>query len=709
VSQMFGLVVSPLFPQGYPDNVLETWDIAVPPGYAIQLHLTHLDIENSENCEYDFLKVSVDGMVLSTFCGEKSSSELRSTVNPALYSTLGSMRLTFQSDFSNTERHTGFSAYYFAVDINECDDPYTGCSHDCSNYIGGYYCSCQPGYLLQEDNTTCAVNCSGEVFSSLLGSISSPSYPSLYPENSACSYSLQVEEGFQLVLAFEGVFDIEMGERAACVDSLRIRAGGREWGPYCGNVAPKDPVVTNSNHAEVLFNTDGYGANKGWKIKYTTKAKTCPNFLTENSVLEPKRLVHQFKDHVRVTCNKGYEIVIVRDGYIVITVPLKGQYLKVFDHPELESILNKECFILCLNVPAVDCGPPKEIDNANLKFIRESSPTTYQSQVYYECEAPYYKINIDGKPQFTCEADGMWRSSDGKLDIPHCIPGSNNNNNNNNNNNVTQIPYFFLLSLSSVCGKPSKPLESIQRIFGGKPAQLGNVPWQVFFQSPRGGGVLISDRWVLTVAHMAEVDQPLIYMGFLDARKLEQGVKLEVEKMILHPAYKRHFGDSPQYNYDNDIALIKLKGKVKMGPNVTPICLPQTKEEGQPELGKIGFISGWGRVKPRQAGKMPVSPVLLYAGIPVAKTQSCADVKPMGSEIQKEKFVITDNMFCAGMSGVDSCQGDSGGGYVFQGEDSVFQLKGLVSWGIECGSYGFYTKVANYLDWIRDTMAANKD
>ncbi|MGH0127703.1 UNVERIFIED_CONTAM: hypothetical protein FKN15_021533 [Acipenser sinensis] len=666
VSQMFGLVVSPLFPQGYPNNVLETWDIAVPPGYAIQLHLTHLDIENSENCEYDFLKVSVDGVVLSTLCGEKSFSELRSTVNPALYSTLGSMRLTFQSDFSNTERHTGFSAHYSAVDINECDDPYTSCSHDCSNYIGGFYCSCQPGYLLQEDNTTCAVNCSGEVFFSLLGSLSSPSYPGLYPENSACSYSLQVEEGFQLVLAFEGVFDIESGERGVCVDSLRIRAGGREWGPYCGNVAPKDPVVTNSNHAEVLFNTDGYRANKGWKIKYTTKAKTCPDFVTANSVLEPKRTVQQFKDQVRVTCNKGHEIVI----------GAKAKH-------HFDSWCQKNGVWSDIEIcEPVDCGPPKEIDNAELKFNNESSPTTYQSQIYYECEAPYYQINTDGKAQFSCEADGMWRSSDGKLDIPHCIP---------------------------VCGRPSKPLESIQRIFGGKPAQLGNVPWQVFFQSPRGGGALISDCWVLTVAHMAQVDQPYIYMGFLDARHLGQAVKLEVEKMIIHPKYKRHFGDSAQYNYDNDIALVKLKGKVKMGPNVTPICLPQSKEEGQPELGKIGFISGWGRVKPRQTGKTPVSPVLLYAMIPVAKTQSCVDVKPTGPEIQKEKFVITDNMFCSGMPGVDSCQGDSGGAYAFQGEDSVFQLKGLVSWGIECGSYGFYTKVVNYLDWIRDTMAANED
>uniref|UniRef100_A0A3B5MWK5 trypsin n=1 Tax=Xiphophorus couchianus TaxID=32473 RepID=A0A3B5MWK5_9TELE len=66
---------------------------------------------------------------------------------------------------------------------------------------------------------------------------------------------------------------------------------------------------------------------------------------------------------------------------------------------------------------------------------------------------------------------------------------------------------------------------------------------------------------------------------------------------------------------------------------------------------------------------------------------------------------LTNNMFCAGTpeGGKDSCNGDSGSGFTLQSENGRFWAAGIVSWGLGCGqkgSYGFYTKVANYVDWI---------
>lgn len=54
---MYGEILSPNYPQAYPNDYQQTWEINVPSGYGIHLYFTHLDIEPSQNCEYDFVKV----------------------------------------------------------------------------------------------------------------------------------------------------------------------------------------------------------------------------------------------------------------------------------------------------------------------------------------------------------------------------------------------------------------------------------------------------------------------------------------------------------------------------------------------------------------------------------------------------------------------------------------------------------------------------
>ena len=41
------------------------------------------------------------------------------------------------------------------TDINECLDSNGGCSHNCTNTVGSYYCECASGFILQPNNHNC--------------------------------------------------------------------------------------------------------------------------------------------------------------------------------------------------------------------------------------------------------------------------------------------------------------------------------------------------------------------------------------------------------------------------------------------------------------------------------------------------------------------------------------------------------------------------
>lgn len=264
---------------------------------------------------------------------------------------------------------------------------------------------------------------------------------------------------------------------------------------------------------------------------------------------------------------------------------------------------------------------------------------------------------------------------------------------------VTVLLFLYIL----VCGVPHTPIEETGRIFGGWAAKAGNFPWQVYFHNPRGGGALISDRWILTAAHVLDGNpSPTVYAGLLlsGSNALRKTKPLVVEESIVHPNWIRDVPE-PRTNFDNDIALLKLEQPVTMGPQISPICLPGRSSEYDPQMGTLGLIAGWGKTEDKNS-----SPRLRAARVPVQGMDMCRGQKP-DPPSDSLSYVFTDNMICAGGGGKDSCYGDSGGAYAFQDphNDTRYYAAGLVSWGPKCGTYGLYTKVANYVDWIAGVMS----
>nr|3POB_A Chain A, Mannan-binding lectin serine protease 1 [Rattus norvegicus]3POE_A Chain A, Mannan-binding lectin serine protease 1 [Rattus norvegicus]3POF_A Chain A, Mannan-binding lectin serine protease 1 [Rattus norvegicus]3POF_B Chain B, Mannan-binding lectin serine protease 1 [Rattus norvegicus]3POG_A Chain A, Mannan-binding lectin serine protease 1 [Rattus norvegicus]3POG_B Chain B, Mannan-binding lectin serine protease 1 [Rattus norvegicus]3POG_C Chain C, Mannan-binding lectin serine protea len=112
------------------------------------------------------------------------------------------------------------------------------------------------------------VECSGNLFTQRTGTITSPDYPNPYPKSSECSYTIDLEEGFMVTLQFEDIFDIEDHPEVPCpYDYIKIKAGSKVWGPFCGEKSP-EPISTQSHSIQILFRSDNSGENRGWRLSY---------------------------------------------------------------------------------------------------------------------------------------------------------------------------------------------------------------------------------------------------------------------------------------------------------------------------------------------------------------------------------------------------------------------------------------------------------
>lgn len=154
-----------------------------------------------------------------------------------------------------------------------------------------------------------------------------------------------------------------------------------------------------------------------------------------------------------------------------------------------------------------------------------------------------------------------------------------------------------------------------------------------------------------------------------------------------HPKFQRN-------GFYNDIGLIELKSEVDYDDLISPVCLPTEHDLKRDMSGYMATVLGWGTLSYGGQG----SKLLQQVSMPIWTNKDC-----------DERYLqhIGKSFVCAGFltGGKDACQGDSGGPLMVGDKSGRWTLHGVVSFGKTCAQAGYpgvYTRVTEYLDWIRD-------
>ncbi|KAL7732204.1 hypothetical protein ACLKA6_018444 [Drosophila palustris] len=219
--------------------------------------------------------------------------------------------------------------------------------------------------------------------------------------------------------------------------------------------------------------------------------------------------------------------------------------------------------------------------------------------------------------------------------------------------------------------------------------------------TPFCGGVIISNRIILTAAHCILDDLPAvkIYFGAVDRNNIketgQQRLIVKQKNIVVHPEYDPN-------NLLNDLALIKLPADLQFDDYIQPAQLPDPNQFYENE---IAVVSGWG--KSSVPGSMTSQ--LQYYNVTVLSNEEC---KSILHKYQPGMF-FPSSWICLSPSERSPCSGDSGGPLVLRNGDGTNTLLGVASFVTDAlctvNRPTVYTRISSLLSWIEKYHAIIPD
>ncbi|XP_047518241.1 chymotrypsin-1-like isoform X2 [Pieris napi] len=259
-----------------------------------------------------------------------------------------------------------------------------------------------------------------------------------------------------------------------------------------------------------------------------------------------------------------------------------------------------------------------------------------------------------------------------------------------------QLGLVLLLSQGLFGESDFTDFDGDTRIIGGQDAREGFAIYQVSIRKQYKnkefhwcGGSIIHEEWVLTAGYctygIGAKELPIV----VGSTQLKSGGdRYNITKIIIHEEYS-------QERLKNNIALMKVDGKIKMKNNVMPIKLRKEPVAAR----TICALTGWGYID--NQGTMPNKlQILFFKSI---SNKNCNE------QLKRSNFApIDDKQLCVrGPDKKGACLGDSGGPLVaFDSNYGVVQV-GIVSWGTFPCAQNYpevFSSVSSYYDWIEKNM-----